>query len=144
MSVCTFFGHSDCDPEIKPKLRETICRLIEEGVDTFYVGDKGNFDSYVRTKLKELQEQNPHIQYRVVLAYLPKEQHTDYADTMLPEGVEIGPPRFAIDLRNRCMLAQSDTVVCYIDYGCGGAAKYAELAVKKKKRVINFGEYTCS
>lgn len=141
MTVCTFFGHSDCDPEIKPKLRETILQLIAEGVDTFYVGDKGSFDSYVHTILKELQEQYPHIQYRVVLAYLPKEQSADYADTMLPEGVEIGPPRFAIDRRNCWMLAQADTVVCCIDHGWGGAAKYAELAAKKKKRVINLGKY---
>lgn len=144
-NVCTFFGHSDCDPEIKSKLRETICRLIVEGIDTFYVGDKGCFDSYVHTILKELQTQYPHIQYSVVLSYFPKQHDPDYpidySDTMLPEGVEIGPPRFAIDRRNRWMLAQADTVVCYIDYGWGGAAKYAELAVKKKKRVINLGKY---
>lgn len=146
MSICSFFGHRDCSPEVKPMLTETILQLIAEGVDTFYVGDKGHFDGYVRGILREAQEKYPHIQYSVVLAYLPKEQDPeypiDYSDTIYPEGIEIGPPRFAIDRRNRWMLAQADTVVCYINYGWGGAAKYAEQAVKKHKRVINLGKYT--
>lgn len=141
--VCTFFGHADCPPEIKPHLKATIHRLIQKGVDTFYVGDKGQFDRYVHTILQEAQVQYPHIQYSVVLAYLPKANDAacsaDYADTILPEGIEVGPPRFAIDRRNRWMLAQADIVVCCIVHDWGGAAKYAKLAAKKGKTVINLG-----
>lgn len=138
--ACTFFGHADCPEEIKPHLKETICAMIAKGIDTFYVGDKGKFDGYVRTVLKEVQTQYPYIHYSVVLAYLPQKQNfLDHSDTILPEGVEVGPIRFAIDRRNRWMLANADTVICYINHNWGGAAKFVAMAVQKGKKVINLG-----
>ena len=45
--VCTFFGHRD-DYGLDIKLLyKTIERLIEDGVDTFYVGNQGHFDRTV-------------------------------------------------------------------------------------------------
>ena len=39
MSVCTFFGHSDCPSTVAPKLRSVLIELIENhDVDVFYVG----------------------------------------------------------------------------------------------------------
>ena len=50
MSVCTFFGHSDCPSTVAPKLRSVLIELIENhGVDVFYVGNQGNFDRMVRS-----------------------------------------------------------------------------------------------
>ena len=142
MPACTFFGHHDCPPSIKPKLREVLIDLIEkQSVDMFYVGNKGSFDRYVRSVLLELVQEYPQINYSVVLERLPGRQNEDYpedfSDTMLPEGIEESPPRFAISWRNKWMLRQSDYVVTYITHSRGGAAQFAEMAVRQKKTVIN-------
>lgn len=142
MACCTFFGHRDCPSSIKPKLREVLIDLIEnESVDMFYVGNKGAFDRLVRSVLRELAQEYPQINYTVVLERLPGKQNEDYpedySDTMLPEGIEEVPPRFAISWRNKWMLRQSDYVVTYITHSWGGAAQFAEIAEHQKKPVIN-------
>lgn len=141
MSACTFFGHRDCPSSIKPKLREVLIDLIENhDVDVFFVGQQGAFDRIVRSILKELALIYPHIRYAVVLERLPPKQDEfdtrNYSDTMLPEGIEIVHPRFAISWRNKWMLERSDYVVTYITHSWGGAAQFAKMAEKNKKRVI--------
>lgn len=136
MSVCTFFGHRDCPEAIRAQVRQAVEELIlHESADTFYVGDRGRFDTIVRGVLRELSAQYPHIRYAVVLAALPCGTE-DPSDTMLPEGLETVPPRFAVDRRNEWMLKQADLVVTYVTHGWGGAAKFAEKAKKAGKRVI--------
>lgn len=142
MSVCTFFGHRECcglDPVI---LRRGIEELISLGVDTFYVGNQGQFDSMVHSCLKTLQGQYPHIRYGVVLAYLPtqKEAHGDLSDAMYPE-IE-GYPKFAIERRNRWMIDASSYCLCYIDHTWGGAYKFVCMAKRRGLTVINLGKAT--
>ncbi len=143
MAVCTFFGHRNCPESIKPALQDQIENLIvNHGVDLFYVGNQGQFDALVRRVLKELTGKYPHINYAVVLAYMPREgsDPANYADTMLPEGIEKVPPRFAIAWRNKWLLGQSDYIVAYVTHSWGGAAQFVEKARKQRKTVINLGE----
>lgn len=142
MAVCTFFGHHDCPGSVREKLYETISDLIENhGVSMFYVGNHGSFDAIVRSVLRDLQGKYPQIQYAVVLAYMPGKtaeyEYEDYSDTMLPEGIEDVPRRFAITWRNKWMLKQSDYVVTYITHSWGGAAQFAEMASKQRKTVVS-------
>ena len=142
MPVCTFFGHRDCPDNIKPRLREVLIDLIEnQAADKFYVGNKGAFDRIVLSVLRELGELYPHIDYAVVLERMPTKRIEDYTHTILPEGMETVPPRFATDRRNRWMLEKADTVICYITHDWGGAAKYAEMAERQKKTVINLYDF---
>ena len=139
--ACTFFGHHDCPQEIKSKLREVLIDLItNQAVDMFYVGNQGSFDWLVRSALKELVQEYPQINYAVVLERMPSKQNEDYpedfSDTMLPEGIEEVPPRFAISWRNKWMLRQSDFVVTYITHSWGGAAQFAEMAKRQGKTII--------
>ena len=108
MSVCTFFGHRECYGLDSNVLREAVEKLIGQGVETFYVGNQGQFDSAVYSCLKQLRKDYPHIRVCFVLAYLPTEkaEGQDLADTMYPE-IE-GHPKFAIERRNRWMLQSSD------------------------------------
>lgn len=140
MRACTFFGHRDCPESIKPDLYRVIESLIAEGVDTFYVGNHGRFDAYVRSVLRQLKTAYPHIDYAVVLAYLPAAGE-DGSDTIYPEGIEVGAPRFAIERRNRWMLRQADVVVSYVRYTWGGAYKFKAVAEKQGKRVIELCTY---
>ena len=140
MAICTFFGHRDCPETIKPRLREVLVDLIiNQEVDTFYVGNQGRFDGIVRGVLRELEKEYPEIHYAVVLAYLPgkKNEYDDFSDTILPEGIETVHPRYAIEWRNRWMLQRADFVVTCIAHPWGGAAKFAEKAKREGKTVIN-------
>lgn len=148
MSTCTFFGHRQCPSSIKPNLKNVLINLIEhQEVNVFYVGNQGSFDDMVHSVLCELSQQYSHITYAVVLAYLPPaskgelSQSQDYTDTMYPEGIETVPKRFAIDWRNRWMLKQADYVVTYITHSWGGAAKFAEMAERSGKQIVNIGSF---
>ena len=70
--TCTFFGHRSVPKEIEPILVSTLIDLIEnKNVGFFYVGNHGNFDFLVRKNLKLLKIDFPHIDYAVVLSYIP-------------------------------------------------------------------------
>lgn len=143
----TFFGHSNAPQDIIPKLESILIDLIQnKGATKFYVGNHGNFDSLVKITLKKLKQQFPHIDYAVVLAYIPiKRNELDYKyylDTIIPDGIENTPPKYAIIKRNRWMIDNSDMVVAYVKYIVGGAAKFKDLAEKKGKIVINIADYT--
>ena len=136
--ICTFFGHRDVSPDIKASLRQVISELIEkQGVNRFYVGNQGNFDAMARSLLTEF-EQTHGIRYEIDLAYLPrqKDSHCDTTHTLLPEGIETVPPRFAIEYRNRWMIDHSNVVVTYVTHPFGGAAKFKDIAIKKRKTVF--------
>ena len=134
--TCTFFGHRDTPTKIEPLLKATLQDLIEnKGVDLFYVGNQGNFDAMARKVLSELSKTYP-ITYRVVLACFPKEETAYSEHTILPDGIEDVPPRFAISYRNKWMLEKADYVVTYVTYPTGGAAQFKAMAQKRGKTVI--------
>lgn len=139
--TCTFFGHRYVPQKIEPASRSTLIDLIENhGVDLFYVGNHGDFDAMVRRLLRMLSAKYP-IKYRVVLAYMPEKRNefdtADHSDTILPEGVETVPKRFAITYRNKWMIDQSDFVVTYVVHdSASGAAQFKKLAERKEKTVI--------
>ena len=140
MASCTFFGHRDCPSDIRSRLRETLVDLIENhGADFFYIGSHGSFDAVARNIVRELKTVYPMIEYTVVLAYMPQgtNEYEDYSDTMLPEGIEHVPKRFAISWRNNWMLDHADYVVTYITHSWGGAAQFAQKAEKQGKVVYN-------
>ena len=142
MSVCTFFGHSECYGLDVAKLRLVVEELIEQGVTEFLVGNNGQFDSAVFSCLRELSGAHPGISYSVALAYLPtqKQEYDVYeGHSFFPEGQEMGPARFAIERRNRYMIYSADICVCYINRTFGGAYKFARMAKKRGLQVINLG-----
>ena len=136
--VCTFFGHRHVPEEIEPALKSVLVELIEHHqVNLFYIGNQGGFDSMVYRTLKDLAEKYP-IRYHVVLAYMPGDKedppYEKYTDTLLPEGIETVPKRFAITYRNEWMIDQSDYVVTYVTNRIGScAAQFKELAEKRGK-----------
>lgn len=134
-----FFGHKDILEDIKPALKQTITDLIKNNsVDTFYVGDKGDFDNIVRKTLKELKSDYPHIKYFVIPAYMPTNNDgKDTSDYLCPYVFENTPPKFAIIKRNKWMLSVSDFVITYVTHSIGGAAQFKELAERQGNMVIN-------
>ena len=141
--VCTFFGHADSPTNIKKEIQKVIEDLIlQKGVNTFYVGTNGNFDRMVQSVLIDLKKQYPNLECCTVLAYIPGiKPEFDFGyeklESLYPDGLEKVPKRFAIDWRNKWMVQQSDYVISYVRHSFGGAAKYMELAKRKKKIVYN-------
>ncbi len=132
----TFFGHRDTPKETEPALRLTLIDLIEnKNATVFYVGNHGNFDAMVRRQLEDLSKTYP-IKYYVVLAYMPNKNDTPDEHSILPEGIETVPRRFAIKYRNKWMLGKSDIVVTYVTRPFGGAWEFKHMAVKNKKKVF--------
>lgn len=143
--ICTFFGHRNTPENIRPILRNTLIELIlTKDVNTFFVGNQGNFDSMVREELNDLTKIYPHITTTVVLAYMPGKcdalLDTDYSNTVYPDGLESVPYKYAIDRRNHLMVEWSDIVITYVCYSSGGAAKFKRLAERNNKQVINLFE----
>lgn len=135
--TCTFFGHRDCPDTIQEDLKNTITDLIvNKGVDQFFVGNHGRFDSFVLHTLKQLKQDFLHIDYCVVLAYLPKNANFDHP-TIYPEGIEQVPKRFAISYRNDYMINHSNYVVAYVTHNTGGAHRFLSLAKNRQKICIN-------
>ena len=132
----TFFGHRDTPKEIEPALRLTLIDLIEnKNATVFYVGNHGNFDAMVRRQLEDLSKTYP-IKYYVVLAYMPGKNDESDEHSILPEGIETVPRRFAINYRNKWMLTKSDIIVTYVTRPIGGAWEYKQMAEKMKRNII--------
>ena len=139
--TCTFFGHKDAPKAIEPILRSALIYLIEtKGVNKFYVGNNGRFDTMAASILHTLSSSYP-IQYFVVQPYIPVKETIHAEHTLLPDGIETVPPRFAIPYRNKWMIVQSDYVVTYITHSWGGAAKYADTAKRKGKICIDCNSF---
>ena len=143
MPACTFFGHRVCLEPREHLLTYTILYLIgEKGVDMFYVGNQGEFDRLVLKVLRRLKSMDStnSFDYAVVLAYMPgkRKEHELYApdETMLPEGIEKVPPRFAISWRNDWMIKQSDYVIAFKEHNWGSAAKFAAKARRQGKQIL--------
>ena len=139
----SFFGHRDAYNIDKEKLFMLLCELVEnERACSFYVGDSGQFDKAVANVLARLKQKYPHIDYAIVLAYLPHsaeyKERTESHPTLFPESASRALPRFAINARNLWMIENSDTVITYVTRGLGGAARFKQIAERKRKRIIDF------
>ena len=143
--ICSFFGHKDAPFTLYSRIMENIEELItQRNIDSFMVGNHGNFDSMVLKALRELKQIYPQICYNVVLAYMP-EQKQNYElynpfETFLPEGIESVPKRVAISWRNKWMVRESDIFLCYISHSWGGAAQFVKYAQQQGKECINLFE----
>ncbi|MCM1323122.1 MAG: hypothetical protein NC218_02960 [Acetobacter sp.] len=152
--ICAFFGHRDAPSYLLENnhIERTIISLIEnEGVDTFWFGGNGNFDSYANSAVRRVQEQlYPQIKRIFVAAYMQQVNPTigseagftelNYDGFMYPDEVEFAPRKFAITYRNRYEVENADFFICYIHKEYGGAYTAYRLAKRNGKKVINLAE----
>ncbi len=135
--IVTFFGHRDITGDIGKALEMTIINVIKKySVDMFYVGNQGGFDRLVQNTLEKLST-SYNIDYRIVLAYMPIQDDKLSHRTIVFDGFEQSPPKYAIPKRNHWMIDKSDIVITYVTHNIGGAAKFKNIAYKKGKIVIN-------
>ena len=142
MSIVTFCGHSETGigEEIRQRLYRTVEQEIQNGADLFYLGGYGYFDRMAAGVVRELKKKYPHIKSVLVLAYLNREVDMEYYDETIYPPLENTPPRYAISKRNEWLAANADTVIAYVIYSWGGAAKTLRYAQRKHKRIVNLAE----
>ena len=137
MSACTFFEHKECPNKILDKIYNEIENLIiKHNVTTFYVGNQGNFDILAYNALTSIKDKYPNINIYIVLAYIPNHNNENLSNSIIPEGIELIHPRYAISKRNTWMIEHSEYVIYYITHNFDGASKFVEKARKKNKIMI--------
>lgn len=143
---CCFAGHSKIyDRDVVQ--REIIScaeQLINEyGVNEFFVGNYGEFDSCAAGAVKKLKEKYD-IKLILIIPYLTKEinENKEYYKNSfdeicvatIPEKV---PAKYRILYANRYMADNCDYIICYVNSSWGGAAKTLEYAKKLNRKIVN-------
>lgn len=83
------------------------------------------------------------IEIIVVLAYLNmnKEVYFDMNKTLFPEVLEKTPMKYAISVRNKYMIKNSQYMICGIDNTFSNSYNFVEYALKRDLKIINVGTY---
>lgn len=148
---CAFFGHRDYSPENFDCLLKMLEKLIlYDGVEGFYVGNKGGFDRSVHLALKKMKSKYPYVKMFLVLdtAESPNykvmsmekseyEQCIKNFELIVPEGIENVPKRYAMSYRNNWMIKECDIAVVYYLYSGTNTQKYVDELLRKGKSVVN-------
>ena len=131
--TATFCGHAQISQsaDVEKWLYAVTLHLIEQGVNIFYLGGYGAFDSLAAAVLRKQKKQHPEIELILVLAYFDMKRDTSGYDSTVYPPLETVPRRFAISHRNRWMVA-------YVLHEWGGAAATLRCARKKKKQIISY------
>ncbi|MBQ3040725.1 MAG: hypothetical protein IJD42_03920 [Clostridia bacterium] len=136
--VCTFFGHRDAQPEVFEHLKAEIYKFIEDGVDLFLIGNNGNFDFMVQNLLYEISENNPYVNYKIILSKVNELAISgDQAHTYFPQGFEKFPPKFAISKRNDWLIKNSHCAIVYAKEKFSNSYKLLLKSIKNGLIVIN-------
>ncbi len=139
---CAFFGHRQVLhlDMLRPWLVVILTNLIVHyGVDTFYVGEHGEFDIMAFGVLMALKQQYPHIELILVYAHfqqlLRKDRILIYdkSFTPVPRGVK---GRAAIPIRNSWVAQNCDMAVCYVELPMGGAYK-AFCEMRQHNKIVH-------
>jgi len=143
MKVCTFFGHRDSYgvdiDQLKALIRTAIC---DYGCTQFWCGGYGAFDSIAAQTVRSMKEEYPHIRLVRIYAYLPSGADgldAYYDETILPEGQELAPKRYAISRRNEWIADHCDAAIACISLPSGGAFRAVKRIMRQKKPVWNLG-----
>ena len=135
MKSCFMFGHSDCPDDMLPKIEEAIENSYSEhGVQFFYVGSRGRFDSLAATAVKRVKQRHADIRLYLLLAYHPAERPVilwDGFDGSYYPPLEKVPRTYAILRANQYMVDTSDFIICYVKH-IGNTRNLLEYAQKRK------------
>lgn len=107
--VCCCFGHRDVSEDIDSSLAKAIEKLIvEEDVNIFITGGRGNFDLCFALTVFRLKDKYPHIKLHLVEPYFTQKLNEYkffnellYDSVIIPEVSANAHYRAAIPIRNQ-------------------------------------------
>jgi hypothetical protein len=131
------FGHTDCPDNIISKIEVAIVEQhLRQGVDIFYVGNRGRFDSLAATAMNRVKQFHPNLKLYLVLAYHPEGRVVDLSDrfdnSYYPP-LENVPRKYAIVRANRYMVDTADSIICYVKH-IGNTRNLLEYAQRRQKK----------
>jgi hypothetical protein len=134
-----FIGHRDTPTTVRPLLLRAVEKHITEyGVTEFYVGHIGAFDGMAAGVLAEMKERYPHIKNYLLLAYHPAVRKVDlpkgFETTLLLDGQEKSPPRYAIANLNKRIVKETDYLIAYVRHITDGSHKLLDYAKEREKK----------
>ena len=147
--ACFFIGHRTAGAEVKPLLLKAIERHITEyRVTDFYVGHYGAFDSMAAGALYEMKERYPYIKNYLLLAYHPAVRKIDlpkgFDSTLLLDGQEKSPPRYAITNLNKRIVREVDYLIAFVRHITDGSYNLLDYAMKRERQgrliITNFAD----
>ena len=131
------FGHATTPYDAVNLIEAAAERQYQEqGIRTFIVGNRGNFDSYAATAIKRLKRKYDDISLLLLLAYHPAERTvhlTEGFDNSYYPPLEGVPRQYAIVRANKFMVDAADSIICYVNQ-IGNTRKLLEQAQKRQKR----------
>ena len=135
---CFFAGHSTLYEDVHEKLKSAIeHQILHNGVDEFWVGNYGAFDSCVAIVIKDLKKIYD-VELNMVIPYLTKEINDNrewyqkkYDHIIIAENQGAKAGKYSILKCNQYMVDNSGFLICYVKYSWGGAAKTVEYAKRK-------------
>ncbi len=143
MKSVVFIGHDDCYGVNYDALKEKIEECIKNGAKYFYSGGYGGFDRLTATLIYKFKDKYKDIKNYLIIPY---QQFTVFDkalfdEIVFPEILLNCHFKGAIVKRNRFMVDECDTAICFINHGWGNAVKTYEYAVRKKLNIINLGKH---
>ena len=141
----SLFGHREI--EDLRYLNDQLSQIVKELIQTksyvvFLVGRHGEFDEFAASVIKQVQKAcgKENSEIVLVLPYPMAEleyYETYYDGIIIPECVCDAHPKFAITLKNRWVIAESDCVIVYVERNRGGAYSAMKYAEKLHKQIVN-------
>ncbi|MBQ8503670.1 MAG: hypothetical protein IJ491_05260 [Clostridia bacterium] len=140
--ICAFFGHRSCPFAVEETLEEEIEKLLlSADVDTFYVGNKGAFDRFVQSALRNIKERYPYIKMFIVLDYIPTQKvEFEGFEIIIPDSIENVPKRFIMSYRNKWMINECDVAIVYCVYTVGNTQRHVDMLKRKGKEIFNIAD----
>ena len=152
-TVC-FTGHRKIPPErlsvVARRLRETIIKLIEYGYLYFGAGGALGFDTLAAQTVLELKTIYPQIKLILVLPCLSQTKGWSARDIEIYEDIKQSADKVVytsqeytkgcMHKRNRHLVDNSNTCICYLTEKSGGTAYTVDYARNNNLTIINLGE----
>ena len=139
--TAVFIGHGDCPLSVEDII-PFIEQAIRNGVDTFLNGGQGAFDRTCAQAVYFVKQNHPEIKSILVIPYhnfrIFDESLFDVIITPdTSNSVSYTGYKTAIPKRNKYMVDNASTAICYVTHISGGAYKTYQLAEKKNLNIIN-------
>lgn len=132
---------------IKDKLKTVLEELIEHGYCFFAAGGALGFDTLAAQTVLDLKQQYPQIKLIIILPCLFQTKSWNEKDKQMYEYIKGQADKVVytsqeytqgcMHKRNRHLIDNSSTCVCYLSKPTGGTAYTVEYARKKGLRIIN-------
>ena len=104
----------------------------------FLGGEQRKFDYFAQCALKDALQSGIKMRYSIALSYVGERALSgDQGATVLPEGVECVPPKFAISKRNEWLIKNADYAIVYVENRISNCGKLLEKAAARGIKIIN-------